>query len=181
MKHKTDYKWIITITLMSVISSMLFSLAASEALDGAGYVVAVALLMVFILIGIVFDMLGMAVTCAKEAPFHSMASHRERGAAEALRLLRDSEKVASIANDVVGDISGIVSGATAATIAGNFTRDFSLSGVLTQLIVTGCVAGLTIGGKALGKTVAVNNSTQIVLFTGRLLSFLPKRKKRKSK
>ena len=37
-----------------------------------------------------------------------MAAHKEAGAIEALRLIRNAEKVASFCNDVVGDISSIV-------------------------------------------------------------------------
>lgn len=170
MKHKTNFRWIISITLISIITSMVFSLVSSEILNGAGYLIAFLLLAVFILLGIVFDMLGVAVTSAREAPFHSMASHKEKGAREALNLVRKSERVSSICNDVVGDISGIVSGATAAVIAGNLTKDLSVSSVLMQLLVTGLVAGLTIGGKALGKTVAINSDTKIVLLAGKIVS-----------
>lgn len=49
-------------------------------------------------------------------PFHSMAAHREKGAKEALMLLRSASRVSSVCNDVVGDICGIVSGSTAAVI-----------------------------------------------------------------
>ena len=170
MKHKTNFRWIISITIISIVTSMAFSLVSSEILDGAGYIIAFLLLAVFILLGIVFDMLGVAVTSAREAPFHSMASHKEKGAREALNLVKSSEKVSSICNDVVGDISGIVSGATAAVIAGNLTRDLTVSGVLSQLAVTGLVAGLTIGGKALGKTAAINSDTKIVLIAGKSIS-----------
>ncbi len=149
---------------------MIFSLVSSEILRGAGYLIAFLLLAVFILLGIVFDMLGVAVTSAREAPFHSMASHKEKGAREALNLVRKSERVSSICNDVVGDISGIVSGATAAVIAANLTKDLSASVVLTSLLVTGLVAGLTIGGKALGKTAAINSDTRIVLIAGKIIS-----------
>ncbi|MGM9521659.1 MAG: DUF21 domain-containing protein [Oscillospiraceae bacterium] len=173
MKRKTDPKWIIKIVIISVTMSMVFSLISSEILDGAGYIVAFVLLLAFVAVGIVFDAVGVAVTSADETPFHSMASHKERGAVEALRLLRKSERVASICNDVVGDISGIISGATAATISANLVRDFSFGAVITQLIVTGLVAGVTIGGKAIGKTLAINNDTKIVLAVGKAMSLIP--------
>ena len=171
MKHGNDYHWIIRITLISIVTSMVFSFVSSEVLDGAGYAVAALLLILFIIIGIVFDMLGVAVTSAQEAPFHSMASHREYGAKSALKLVRRSDRVASICNDVVGDISGIVSGATAAVIAGNISRDAGRSSVVTQLLVTGLVAGLTIGGKACGKAAALNRNVQIVLLAGKVSAF----------
>lgn len=180
MKRKTDPGWIIRIIVISVSMSMVFSFVSSEILEGAGYVVAFLLLILFIVIGILFDAIGVAVTSASETPFHSMASHRERGASEAIRLLRKAERVASICNDVVGDISGIISGATAATISGNLVKDMDVGGELIQLLVTGAVAGLTIGGKAVGKTLALNRSTQIVLAAGKVMSlFSGGRKKRR--
>lgn len=184
MKHGTDYRWVIRLVIISVVTSMVFSLVSSEILDGAGYLVAFSLLLVFIVIGIIFDMLGVAVTSTQETPFHSMASHGEHGAKQAIKLVRKSERVASICNDVVGDISGIVSGATAAVIAGNLTRDFSLSGILMQLLVTGAVAGLTIGGKAVGKSFAMGYDAQIVLIAGKIIALISgdkdKRKKKNS-
>ena len=175
---KTNIKWIVEIVIISVTMSVVFSLTSSEVLDGAGYVVAFILLFAFIALGVIFDVIGVAVTCAGETPFHAMASHKERGAKGALRLLRRAERVSSICNDVVGDISGIISGATAATIAGNLTRDFGLSSIVMSLTVTGIVSGLTIGGKAVGKTIAINNDTQIVFMVGKLMALLPFGKKK---
>lgn len=178
MKKKTNIKWIVEIVAISVVMSMVFSLTSSEVLDGAGYIVAFVLLCAFIALGIVFDIVGVAMTSAGETPFHAMASHKERGAREALRLLRRAERVSSICNDVVGDISGIISGATAATIAGNLTRDLGVSSIVMSLLVTGLVSGLTIGGKAVGKTIAINNDTQIVFMVGKLMALLPSKKKK---
>ncbi len=42
------------------------------------------IVVVFIGLGIVFDIIGVAVTAADAKPFHSMAAHREKGAKEAL-------------------------------------------------------------------------------------------------
>ena len=50
-------------------------------------------LAVFIGLGIVFDMIGVAVTAADPRPFHSMAAHKEKGAKEALVLLRNARQV----------------------------------------------------------------------------------------
>jgi Mg2+/Co2+ transporter CorB len=93
---------------------------------------AFVVLAVFVFVGIVFDIIGVAVTSASPKPFHSMASHREAGAAEALTLLRNAEKVSSFCNDVVGDISGIISGTTAAIIAARLMEDLSTESVLLQ-------------------------------------------------
>ncbi len=178
MKRKANVKWIVEIVIISVVMSVVFSFASSEVLDGAGYFVAFVLLLAFVSLGVVFDIIGVAVTSAGETPFHAMASHKERGAREALRLLRKSERVASICNDVVGDISGIISGATAAAIAGRLSADLGAGSILMSLLVTGLVSGLTIGGKAVGKTVAINRDTEIVLLVGKFMALLPHFKKK---
>lgn len=170
MKNKVNVKWIVQIVLISFFVSVVFTFASSEILESAGYVTAFVVLAIFIGIGILFDIIGVAVTTAEPAPFHSMASHKERGAAEALRLMKNAEKVASICNDVVGDISGIVSGSTSAIIVANLMKDLSTQNVLISLVVSGVVAALTIGGKALGKTVAMNSSTFIVLYVGKIMN-----------
>ena len=175
MKTKAGPRWVIKITVISIFVSMTFALASSKVLGSLGYVMAFVVLAVFILLGILFDIIGVAVTAASLAPFHSMAAHRERGATQAIRLIRNADKVASICNDVVGDISGIISGTTSALIATKLVNDFSLSNVLMQLLISGLVTGATVGGKAAGKALAINNSTSIVLDVGKLIGFFTRR------
>ena len=172
MKTKTKLRWLVTVVLTSVSASMAFTIASSQVLGRAGYATAFVALAVFIMIGIVFDTIGVAVTAAKEAPFHSMAAHRERGAAESLRLIKNADKTASICNDVVGDVTGIVSGSTAALIATKLIDKLGAGSILIQLLISGVVAGLIIGGKAAGKTLALNKSTVIVLSVGKLICLL---------
>jgi len=172
MKKKTNYKWLIKIVLISVAASVVFTLASTEILGRAGYIVSFAVLAVFVVLGIVFDVVGIAVTAASTAPFHSMAAHRERGAGESLRLIKNADKVTGFCNDVVGDVTGIISGTTAALIAARLMEGFSSENILFPLLMTGVVAGLTVGGKAAGKTIAINNSTAIVLRVGKLINFL---------
>ena len=114
---------------------------------------ALLILALFIGVGILFDIVGVAVTAADPKPFHAMASHKEKGAKEALMLLRNASRVSSVCNDVVGDICGIVSGATGAVIVTQLQKVLSLRSVLFSVGVTALISGLTIGGKALGKTV----------------------------
>ncbi|NMA24902.1 MAG: hypothetical protein GX936_04460 [Clostridiales bacterium] len=169
MKTKTNKRWVIKIILISMCISMAFTFASTEILGGAGYVMAFLVLAVFIFLGIVFDTIGVAVTAASTAPFHSMAAKKEKGAAEGLRLIRSAEKISSICNDIIGDISGIVSGTTSSLIVARLMKDFTTESILLQLSVSAVVTGLMIGGKAVGKTLAINNSTRIVLDVGKLI------------
>ena len=122
-KKKSGCSWALRVFLLAVALSALLSFFSSTALEGAGYAVAIIVLAVFIALGIVFDMIGVAVTAADPKPFHSMAAHKEKGAKEAIRLLKNANQVSSFCNDVVGDICGIVSGSTAAVIVVELQRD----------------------------------------------------------
>ena len=169
-KEDSQYKWVLTVFVTAVVLSAVLSLVSESILDSTDIAVAVLTLTLFIGLGIVFDVIGVAATAADPKPFHSMAAHRERGAKEALFLLRNASRVSSVCNDVVGDICGIVSGTTTAVIVVRLQAAFSLpESVLLSVAVTALVSGLTIGGKALGKTVALNKSTSVVYWVGRFL------------
>lgn len=134
--------------------------------------VAFVILLAIVLIGIVFDVIGVAVTSADEKPFHSMAARKVPGALESIRLLRNAERVSSICNDVIGDICGVVSGSASTTIAAQLLHNFDFTWPQTvSLIMSALVAGLTVGGKAIGKTFAIHSCTAIVGAVGHLIYF----------
>lgn len=163
-------RWVITVFLTTIVVSGIISLLSEEVMSQSGILAAFAILFVIVTVGILFDVVGVAVTSADEKPFHSMASRRVPGAREALRLLRNAERVSSICNDVVGDICGVVSGSASATIALLVLNHVDVGwprGV--GLLMSALVAGLTVGGKAIGKTIAVNSCTQIVHLAGRVI------------
>ena len=169
-KEHNHYRWALTAFVMAVALSGLLSLSSEAILENAGLLLALLILALFIGLGILFDIIGVAVTAADPRPFHSMAAHKEPGAKEALVLLRNAGRVSSVCNDVVGDICGIVSGTTTAVIVVRLQTAFALpESVLLSVAVTALVSGLTIGGKALGKTVALNKSTSVVYWVGRFL------------
>ncbi len=171
-KKKKGCPWPLTAFLLAVSISAVLSLASSVALDGAGYALAIGVLCVFIVAGILFDMIGVAVTAADPKPFHSMAAHKEKGGKEAIRLLQNANQVSSVCNDVVGDICGIVSGTTAAVIAALLQQALNTTTVLVSIGITSLISGLTIGGKALGKTVAINECTSVVYRVARIMHTL---------
>ena len=161
-RKKKQGSWPLRVFLLAVALSAVLSFFSSTALNGAGYVVAGLVLAAFIALGIVFDMIGVAVTAADPRPFHSMAAHREKGGKEAIRLLKNADHVSSVCNDVVGEICGIVSGTTAAVIVAELQRVLSGYGILLSIAVTALISGLTIGGKAVFKRVAIEDCTQVV-------------------
>ena len=187
---KNRYKairWVVTIFLVTVVISGIISFISDEVMSSHGIIFAFLVLLAIIFLGIVFDIIGMAVATADEKPFHSMAARKVPGAQAAIRLLRNAERVSSICNDVVGDICGVVSGSASATIAVQILRgvDFSWPQLISLLMSALC-AGLTVGGKAIGKTYAVSSATEIVHAVGKLIFwlehfFVPFRSKKKNK
>lgn len=170
-KPKKRIPWAVQVFFLSLGISAMLSFLSSEALAGAGLLPAFGILLAFISLGIVFDVIGVAVTAADERPFHSMASRKVPGAREALRLIRKANQVSSVCNDVVGDICGIVSGSTAAVIVVRLHEVLGMESVLTSLAITSLASGLTIGGKAVGKTFAIERSTGVLRLVGRILHF----------
>ena len=168
-KRKT-VKWVITVFLMTILISGTISLASDALMARSNMVVAFLILLFIVLIGIVFDIVGMAVASADEKPFHSMAARKVAGAQECIKLLRNAERVSSICNDVVGDICGVVSGSASATIAAQILRTFEFGWPdVVSLVMSSVVAALTVGGKAIGKGFAVNACTSIVYHAGQVI------------
>ena len=171
-RNKT-IRWVVTIFFVTIFVSGAISFASDELMAHSSTAVAFLILLFIVLLGIIFDIVGVAVTSAEEKPFHSMAARKVPGAQEAIRLLRNAERVSSICNDVVGDICGVVSGSASATIAAQILRNFDFSlPQLVSLLMSALVAGLTVGGKAIGKTFAINSCTAIVHTAGKIVHYL---------
>ena len=175
-------RWVISIFFITILISGGISLISDEVMANSSLAVAFVILLAIIFLGIIFDIVGMAVATADEKPFHSMAARKVPGAHEAIGLLRNAERVSSICNDVVGDICGVVSGSASATIAALILTNADVGwpkGV--SLMMSALVAGLTVGGKAIGKNIAVNSATQIVHVVGKFIHVLGFTKKNKKK
>ena len=168
-RNKT-IRWVVTIFLVTILVSGLISLVSEEIMAASSMAVAFCILLAIVFIGIIFDIIGVAVTSADEKPFHSMAARKVPGAQDAIRLLRSAERVSSICNDVVGDICGVVSGSASATITAQLLTNFELSQPrVVGLVMSALVAALTVGGKAVGKTFAMHSCTGIVHTVGKII------------
>ncbi|WP_242837060.1 hypothetical protein [Dehalobacter restrictus] len=135
------------------------------------------LLMVVITVGILFDIIGIAVTAADEAPHHARAAKKVFGAKQSVYLIKHADKVANFANDIVGDITGTLSGAMGATIILSLIAKFSVLStwkVLLNVLILALIASLTVTGKAWGKTIAINEANRIVDMTGRVIASVEK-------
>ena len=186
-KPGPDYQWIVMIFAMTMVISAVMSLASSQLLDGAGMALSFIILICIVLIGIIFVVIGVAVTTADETPFHAMASRKVPEARDALRLIRNANRVSSFCNDVIGDICGVISGSASAVIAARvIAAGIGGTQMIVDLLMSALVAALTVGGKAFGKTFAISESTRIVQMTARVLCFFRKipalfRKRRKKR
>ncbi|MFA5603441.1 MAG: hypothetical protein WDA12_01115 [Bacilli bacterium] len=174
---KSNYKWVIQITVSAFIISLLFSFIAEVTIPNVNIVVGIILVILFILIGIIFDIIGIAVASAEIKPFHSMNAKKVQGSDIAIELIKNAAKVSSFCNDVVGDICGIVSGSASAMIAITIAQKLNINVVVVSLLVTAIIASLTIGGKAIGKSYAINKSSIILYNFGKIISYVYKVKK----
>ena len=125
-----------------------------------------------ILAGIISDAIGTAATAADMVPFNAMAAKKIPGANQAVRIVRNADLVANLTADVVGDIAGTLSGAIGASIVFTFDARSMFSTVDTVILgaaMTSLIAALTVGGKTVGKSIAINNANSIILRVARFL------------
>ena len=178
--RQSKQKWILTVVCLSFGLSVVMSFVTSLFVDSAGLLVALLSLIALVMIGIITDVIGTAVTSADEQPFIAMASKRILGAKQALQLIRKAERVSSILNDVVGDIVGIISGSAGSVIA-VYLVSLGLKSAIASMLITAFTSAFMIGGKAYGKGLAIANSDRIVLTVGRVMAVFEKKGKPKQK
>jgi hypothetical protein len=165
--------WTLFITIVTFFISMFMSFFSNETIGNASILVSFLIVFGIICISIIFDLIGTAATAADEAPFHSMAARKLYGARQAIRLIRNADKVSNFCNDVVGDICGVISGTAAAFIVYKFAGEGSnAENTLFGLSVTAMVASLTVGGKSFGKSIALHNSNYIIYKVAVVTNFL---------
>ena len=168
-RNKT-IRWVSIVAPITILISGTISFVSDRIMESSSIVVAFLILLAIVFIGVISDTIGIAVTSADEKPFHSMAARKVPGGMEAIKLLRNADRVSSICNDVVGDICGVVSGSASATIAMQILANFEFGWPdFLTLLMSALVAGLTVAGKAVGKTLALNSTTEIVSGVGRII------------
>lgn len=175
MKKKNNrLKWLITVCILSFVLSILMSFTSETVIPKINTIFGIIVILIFIYISIVFDMIGVAITAAEEKPFHSMASKKVKGSKHSVILLKNSDKLASICNDVIGDVCGVVSGSAGVLVATDIASKYNLNIPTVILFTTALIASITITGKAIGKTRAIKNSEEITFKVGKFLNFFKK-------
>ena len=173
-KEHVNVKWIIEIVVMAFAISFGLSFVSQTTIPKLSTWVGVIITLLFIVIGIIFDIVGVAVNSADEKVFHSMNARQVKGSKVAVKFKKNADKVSSFCNDVIGDICGIISGAAGTTIAVNIANSLNVELLFVNLTVAAIIAALTIGGKAMGKSFAMNKSDIILYEFAKIVSIFYK-------
>lgn len=170
---KHNMKWVIGITLWTFLLAIIFSIIAENMVENLSIVLSFITLLIIIFIGIIFDIIGIAVTASEEKPFHSMAANKVNEAKIAIKLVRNAGPVSNFCNDVIGDISGIVSGAVGTTLIFKIISIYGIKdGTVLTTVITALIASFTVGGKAFGKTIALMYYEKIIFQIARAFNFI---------
>ena len=166
-------KWILQVFIISFILSAVFS-GISSFISDFNIILLIFILLLVIGIGIIFDMIGVATLTAQEAPFHARSAKKIKEASASLKMIKNSTKVSSVCNDIVGDICGIVSGGLGTTLALYIINYHGVNALVATTLITSFISSLTIGGKAYCKNIAMKKSDNIVLLAGKIIHIFSK-------
>ena len=172
-KRKEQKKYLFKIFFITLILSATFNMLSSELVENVENIAISVIVLAFVVaVGVLFDIIGTAITAVDEVPFNARAAAKQKGAKESVKLIKNAPRVSNICSDVVGDICGVLSGATAAMIASSISKRLSLSNpTLATLLVTATVTALTVWLKGLFKQVAMKNSDFIIEKIGKIVYF----------
>ncbi len=169
------WRSVVVLTLTTFVLSIVLNLGSNSLMSVFSLPLSFVLLFGIILMGIIFDVIGVAAAAGRETPFHAMASNRVRGAREGIWLVRNADQVSVFCNDVVGDIGGTLSGAVGASIVFQLSAlGFPLTETLLSTLMIAVIAALTVGGKAMAKSFAISRSREILLVAGKVIYGLKK-------
>lgn len=175
-RKRDNNAWIARIVLITFALAFGMSAVAESIQNSVPMPVALLVLFLFIGLGVFFDIIGIAIASAEEKPFVAMSAKKVRGAGCSLALLKKADRMSNLCNDVAGDVCGIVSGAMGAYVAIRIAAAAAPeSRLLIAIAVSGVIASLTVGGKAVGKKIALTRRREIVHAAGRCISLFVKR------
>lgn len=166
---KNNTKWIVSTIVITFVLALILGGVSNVIVEKMNIILAILMLAIIVAIGIVFDMIGMAIATCDEAPFHAKAAKKQIGAKESIRILKNREKNTNICNDLMGDMCGIISGSISALIAVRLVNILNMDIAITSLSLGALIASLTVGGKAMGKTVATKNAENIINMVGKVM------------
>ncbi len=177
-KHiRTSLVWSTKISILTFFLALIFAVLSSLFSQASNLILSIIVVLIFIVIGIIADTIGMAAATANEKNFHAMAAEKVVGAKKGVYITKNAPVFSSLFNDVMGDIAGIISGAASVTLLVQLMKLFNIDelsiwNLVFSVILTALIAALTVGGKAVCKSIAIYQSTNIILFTGKILHYI---------
>lgn len=91
-KENVNIRWVGTIVAIAFIISFGLSFISQSTIPKLSLFFGIIITLLFILIGVLFDIVGVAVTSADEKVFHSMNSRKVKGADVAVKFKKNAEK-----------------------------------------------------------------------------------------
>ncbi len=166
--------WVIKAFVITFFLAVIISGISNVIVENCDFIVLLIITFIIIIIGIIADIVGTAVLTANESTFHAKASNKINGAKESIRLIKNASNIANFCNDIVGDICGIVSGSMGAMIAVSLAK--YINNTLSALLISAIISSIMVGGKAIGKNIAVKKSDEIIFIVGKIMSKFYKKK-----
>ena len=179
-KKNSNIRWWVQIFFITLLVSfslgVLSELLLSSTKSALITILSILALVVFILIAVFCDMIGVAMASADISPFMAMASKKIRGSKETIKLLKNADRTSSFFCDIVGDACGIICGSIGASIVASIVINGQIWQIIVGSVMSAIIAGATVLGKAIGKSIAIKDANKIVFRVGKFLSFFKKNK-----
>lgn len=169
MKNKKD-NWILIVFILTFILSIVFSTISNVMAANFNNIVLFIVLILTISFGILFDVIGTASISANESTFHALNSKKKKGAKEVLNLIKNSNKISSLCNDIVGDVCGIISGSIGTMLSISLSTKTGYNSTMVSIVLAAFISSFTVGGKAIFKKVAIKNADNILFVVGKVMN-----------
>jgi len=172
-KNRRRTRWVFIISIWTFILAVLLSFVSHYFLNEIESLFVSFLILLFVVfLGIIFDLIGTAAAAADIGPLNAKASRKVTGAKCGVNLVKNAERVATFCNDVGGDIAGIISGTLVTILVMKLiiAVPYHQAEFYLGILITSLIAAITVGGKAWGKIIAINNSTEVILLVGFVLT-----------
>lgn len=170
--------WCIKITIITICLAAFCSFISELTSSVTSIVATIFLLLFLIVLSIIFDGVAMAVTSSdKESFLKFMKEKQSIYTRIGLKLIDNQDRVANICADVIGDIFSIVSGSCSVAIVIELIKVFPvLHEEIFTIVISSIVAGITVGGKAFMKKIAIKSCNSYLLLTAKIIALFIRRK-----
>lgn len=129
---KMSMKWPVKVLILTFCFSTFFSIFSQLINSKVGIALSILIIFVFLAIGVVFDIIGVATTVCSRNVFFELAKKEDRAAKLACKFVSNSEKVSSFCCDIIGDICGVLSGSAGTSLL--IKINMQMSGTLNLLL-----------------------------------------------